>query len=267
MKIFTNKEQLKKNIKKGTKLGFIPTMGAFHKGHISLISKSIKICDKTIVSIFVNKPQFNKKKDYDDYPRKLSKDLSSLKKIKVDYVYLPKYREIYPRGPNLNIKISKFSNQLCGKFRPKHFKSVVDVINRFLKIIKPNKIFLGEKDYQQLIIVENFILSNNIDTKVIKCKTIREKNGLACSSRNFILSEQEKKRASKVYKLIKKNKKKIIKKRIFLGKIKKEIYKIGINKIEYLNLLNLKKKIGTKKNLYKIFVSFYLKSVRLIDNI
>ncbi len=267
MKIFTNKNQLKKNIKKGIKLGFVPTMGAFHKGHISLIKKSIKMCDKTIVSIFINKPQFNKKKDFNEYPRDLSKDISILKKIKVNYVYLPKYREIYPRGPNLGIKISKFSNQLCGKFRPKHFKSVVDVVDRFLKIIKPNKIFLGKKDYQQLKIIEDYIVVNKINTKVIKCKTIREINGLACSSRNFILSTNEKNLASKVYKIIKKNKIKIIKNKHLLTKIKKQIYKIGINKIEYLNLINLKNLESRKKNFYKVFISFYLRSVRLIDNI
>ena len=153
MKIFLNKKDLIKFIHNEKNLGFVPTMGAIHVGHISLIKRSKAECNKTIVSIFVNKPQFNRRSDYKNYPRRLNRDILSLKKHKIDYLYLPKSNEIYPSGINKNIKINPFERKLCGKFRPGHFKSVVDVIDRFTKIIKPKKIFLGEKDMQQLKII------------------------------------------------------------------------------------------------------------------
>ena len=191
MKIFSNKTKLTKIIQLEKNLGFVPTMGAIHEAHIYILKKSISLCNKTIVTIFVNKPQFNKINDYKKYPRNLKKDISILRKCKVDYLYLPSTKQIYPLGSNKKIKISPFSKKLCGKFRPGHFEAVVDVIDRFIRIIKPNKIFLGEKDMQQLKIIEEFINKNQIKTKVVGCKTIREKNGLACSSRNFLLTPND----------------------------------------------------------------------------
>ena len=150
MKIIYTKKQLVNFVLKQKNLGFVPTMGAIHVGHASLIKKSIKQSDKTIVTIFINKPQFNRKNDFLKYPRMLNKDISILAKLKVDYLYLPSKKKIYPNGPNNNIKISAFKKKLCGKYRPGHFIAVVDVIDRFIKIIKPAKIYLGEKDMQQL---------------------------------------------------------------------------------------------------------------------
>ena len=188
MKIILNKNKLKVLIHNEKNLGFVPTMGAIHKGHISLIKKCISQCDKTIVSIFVNKPQFNKKIDFKKYPRALKKDIQILRKIKMNYLYLPSVNQIYPKGQNKSIKISSFSKKLCGKLRPGHFRAVVDVIDRFIKIIKPKRIYFGEKDMQQLKIIDAFIKKNHKNIKVVGCKTIREKNGGACSSRNFVRS-------------------------------------------------------------------------------
>ena len=250
-------------------LGFVPTMGGIHLGHISLIKKSISQCDKTIVSIFINKPQFNTKKDFKSYPRVLKKDISMLRRLKIDYLYLPSYKDIYPSGVNKKIKIIPFSRKLCGKFRPGHFKAVVDVIDRFIKIINPKKIYFGEKDYQQFKIIESFVNKNHKFTKVIPCKTKREKNGIAYSSRNFLLSDNDKIIASKVYKLLKNKKNKLIKNKFLSKKIKSEIKNLGIKKIDYLEILNIKKiaKPYKKGFRYKIFVAYYLKGVRLIDNI
>ena len=158
MKIISNKKKLAEFVDNEKNLGFVPTMGAIHSGHASLINKSIASCSKTIVSIFINKPQFNKKIDYKKYPRKRIKDILALRKLKIDYLYLPTSKQIYPSGHNKNIKISSFSKKLCGKNRPGHFKAVVDVVQRFIKIIKPAKIFLGEKDMQQLKIIDHFII-------------------------------------------------------------------------------------------------------------
>ena len=269
MKIISNKKILTKIIQKEKKLGFIPTMGAIHKAHLSIVKKCNKSCAKSLVTIFINKHQFNKKSDYVRYPRFLKRDITLLKKNGVNYLYLPTTKQIYPKGPSKKIKISSLGKKLCGKTRPGHFEAVVDVIDRFIKIIKPNKIFLGEKDMQQLKIVEEFINKNKIKTKVIACKTIRETNGLAYSSRNSLLTSMEKKIASRIYKLLKRRKKNLIKNEKFLRQTKIEILKYGVSKIDYLESHDINKLIFPyKKNIrYKIFVAYYLGSTRLIDNI
>ena len=269
MKIILNKNKLKKLINNQKNLGFVPTMGALHKGHISLIKKCISQCDKSIVSIFVNKPQFNNKNDFKKYPRIVKKDITILKKLKVNYLYIPKENQIYSKGQNKNITISSFQKKLCGKFRPGHFKAVVDVIDRFIKIIKPKRIFLGEKDMQQLLIINDFVKKNHKNVKVIACKTIREKNGIALSSRNSLLSLKEKKISSKIYKLLKNSKYKILKNKITLRSIKRKIHKFGVTKIDYIKILNINKLIKPyiKNNRYKVFIAYYLRETRLIDNI
>ena len=208
MKIILNKRKLIKIIEKERNLGLVPTMGGIHKGHISLIKKSNSQNSKTIATIFVNKPQFNKIKDFQKYPKIISQDIQILKKVKLDYLYCPSQKQIYPSGINKNIKIHSFGKKLCGKFRPGHFKAVVDVIERFIKIIKPKKIYFGEKDFQQFKIVEHYIKEKFPNTKVISCKTIRESNGIPFSSRNFLLSKNDKKKAGEIYKTILSNKKK-----------------------------------------------------------
>ena len=249
MKIILHKNKLIKFILNEKNLGFVPTMGSIHKGHISLIKRSIKECSKTVVSIYINKPQFNRKSDFNKYPRNISLDVKKLKKVKVDILFLPKTNQIYPDGKNKNIKINSFKKKLCGKNRPGHFEAVADVIDRFIKIINPKRIYFGEKDMQQLKIIEHFLKKNHPKTKVVSCKNIREKNGIPCSSRNNLLSKIEKK--------------------INIRKINEEIYKLGVKKIDYIKLLDSNKLVKPykRKKKYKIFVAYYLKSTRLIDNI
>ena len=269
MKIFSNKNKLLRFIKNEKNLGFVPTMGSIHLGHISLLKKSISQCNKTIVSIFINKPQFERKIDYQKYPRTLKKDILILKKLKVDYLFIPRHNQIYPNGPDKRIKISSFGKKLCGKFRSGHFEAVADVIERFIKIINPKKIYLGEKDMQQLKIIEHFVKKNYNRIKVIGCKTIRECNGVACSSRNFLLSSEEKRIASKIYEVIVNKKKYLIKKKISLNRIKNKILELSVRKIDYIKLLDINKLIRPykKNNKYKIFIAYYLRTTRLIDNI
>ena len=269
MKIIKDKIILKELIRNEKNLGFVPTMGAIHKGHLSLIKRSKLECDKTIVSIFINKPQFNNKRDFNRYPKIINRDIKTLKKVKIDYLFLPKDKQIYFDGKNKNIKISPLEKKLCGKFRPGHFKAVVDVIDRFIKIVKPKKIYLGEKDMQQLKIIDHFVKRNHKKTRVIGCKTIREENGVACSSRNFLLSREQKSVASKIYKLLYFKRRILIKNRSYLKKIKKKIKNLGIKRIEYLKVMDINKltKPYIKSNKYKIFVAYYLGKVRLIDNI
>ena len=269
MKILLNKNKLIKFIKNEKNLGFVPTMGCIHKGHVSLIKKSTSQCDKTIVTIFINKPQFNKKNDYKKYPRTLPRDIKILKRLKIDYLYIPSNKQIYPKGANKKIKISAFGKKLCGKHRPGHFEAIVDVIERFIKIIHPKKIYLGEKDMQHLKIIENFVKKKYTKIKIVGCKTIREKNGVAYSSRNLLLNPKEKKIAGIVYNLILNKKRNLINKKTSINDIRRQILKLGVNKIDYFKLLDvnrlINKNIKIKK--IKIFIAYYLRTTRLIDNI
>jgi len=188
MKLIKLKTDLIKAIEFDKSLGFVPTMGSLHDGHKTLIKKSKKNCKKTLVSIFVNPTQFNNKKDYKIYPKNLKKDLIYLKKLKVDFVYLPTIKQIYWKK-NYKIKLNRSQNILCAKFRKGHFEGVLDVLDRFVELISPQKMFMGEKDFQQFFLVKNYI-ENKYDTQVYVCKTIRDKNKLALSSRNSLLNKK-----------------------------------------------------------------------------
>jgi pantoate--beta-alanine ligase len=269
MKLIKLKTDLIKAIVFDKRLGFVPTMGSLHEGHKALIKTSQKNCKKTLVSIFVNPTQFDNKKDYKTYPKNLKKDLNYLKKLNVDYVYLPTIKQIY-RKKNDKIKIDKSQNILCAKFRKGHFEGVLDVMNRFVELISPHKIFMGEKDFQQFFLVKKHI-ENRYPTKVHACKTIRAKNKLALSSRNSLLNKKSliesgiiTKKLLKLKNKINKNKKNY-KKLIF--NFKKELLKNFDIRIEYLecrNLYNLNINILNKP--FKLFVAYYINNVRLIDN-
>ena len=271
MKIIKDKETLKKEISGLKNLSFVPTMGSFHLGHKYLIKKAKKKKGNVIVSIFINPKQFNSKKDFKKYPRNLKKDLKELKKLNVNYVYLPTFKDIFNFKTINSIYLDNFNKKLCGKFRKIHFKGVLDAVNRFLEIIKPNYICLGLKDYQQLYLIQRHIIKNEINTKIIKCKTIREKEGFAFSSRNKRLSNKDRNIASKVIKLIKKEKRKLKNKNLKEFKtnlILKKIKKIGVKKIDYINLINIinPKKMPVKGK-FNIFIAYYVSEIRLIDNV
>ena len=268
MRIIKSINKLNKEVNFKANIGFVPTMGALHKGHLSLIDSCKKRCSKTLISIFVNPSQFNKKNDYKKYPRNLSRDIKILKKKGVDYVFIPNVRHIYKNKKKMRIKIINNDKILCAKFRKGHFEGVLAVMNQLLKIVKAKYVFLGEKDYQQVYLIKKFI-KNKFNTKIITCKTIRDINSLPYSSRNFLLKKNDLFKASivslkirKLYNLIKKRF--IMKNQLKF--IKKELIRHGIN-IEYFeirNKYNLSKKFS-KKN-FKIFVAFYINNVRLIDN-
>jgi len=270
MKILFNNKTLNTKIRHFNDIGFIPTMGGIHNGHISLINKSKKYCDKTIVSIFVNPKQFNNKKDFKTYPTNIKKDLLVLKKIKgIDFIYIPKFKDIYKTKSKSKIKIDKKNKILCAKFRQGHFEGVLDVMDKLTNLIKPKKIFMGEKDFQQVFLVKNFI-EKKYKTKIIKCKTIRDKNKLALSSRNLLLHKNDLKIAGNITKkfiIIKKNIKNHKNIRKFLLETKKNMQNTYKIKIEYLELRNKKNLVISKKiNESKLFVAYYLKGTRLIDN-
>jgi len=271
MKIFKNKLNLLKEISKIKDIAFVPTMGSIHKGHLSLINKAKKVSKNVLVSIYINPKQFNSNLDFKKYPSNVNLDINLLKKNKIKYLYLPNYFDIYSFKTNHPLYLDKFSKELCGKFRPNHFKGVVNVINRFLEIVKPKSIFLGMKDYQQLILIKSHIKKNKIKTKVFACTTIRDKGGVALSSRNIYLDKNQINKAMQLYKYLKKNKKEIILKILNKKKIEiiNEIKKIGIKKIDYLECINLKTlKVAKNNNSnFNIFIAYYIKKIRLIDNL
>ena len=271
MKILLNNHKLNKELRHFNDVGFVPTMGGIHDGHISLIKKSNRMCNKTIVSIFINPKQFNNKKDFINYPNNLKKDLSILRKIKgLDFVYIPKFNDIYNFRRKSKITIPKKYKILCAKYRNGHFEGVLDVMDRLTTQIKPNKIFMGMKDFQQLFLVKDLIEKKH-KTSVIGCKTIRDRNKLALSSRNFLLSKYEINIAHKVSKqffLIKnkvKYKKNINK---FLSQTIYELQKKFKIRIEYLENRNeISLKLSNKTSKSRIFFAYYINDIRLIDNI
>ena len=266
MIIFKSINKLNKEVNFKADIGFVPTMGALHQGHVSLIKKSQKKCKKTLVSIFVNPAQFNNKEDYKKYPKNIQKDLKLLKNLKVDYVLIPTVKDVYGNKSKKKFKISKSNKILCAKYRPGHFEGVLGVIDQFIKKLEINKIFLGEKDYQQYILIKEF-LKKNSNVKTILCKTIRMKNGLAYSSRNELLNRNSIKRSaslvSKVRKLfifLRKN----LNNKIIINNFLNKNKEFNIEYLELRNKNNLSKKIS-KKNV-KIFIAFYMNGTRLIDN-
>ncbi len=268
MKILLNNNDLNEALSNASNLGFVPTMGALHKGHISLIKKSKKECDKTIVSIFVNPTQFNSKKDFEKYPRNNKKDLSILKKLNINFVYMPTINDLYGKKNKTKIKLKKSEKILCARYRKGHFEGVIDVINRLTKLIKPSKIFMGEKDFQQIHLVKKYIKKRNI--KIVKSKTIRDKNKIALSSRNFLLKKNDLIKSGQIaknlisFKKILKQKKNI--KKMLISK-KEELHKIYNIKIEYFELRGINNlKITNRVNNSKLFIAYYINKVRLIDN-
>ena len=269
MKILLTNNDLNEALLGNSNIGFVPTMGSLHKGHISLIRKSLIQCNKTIVSIFVNPTQFNNKNDYVKYPRNLKSDLKILKKLKVNFIFIPIKNQIYNSKNSIKIQLLKKDKILCAKYRKGHFEGVIDVMTRLTKIVKPSKIYMGEKDFQQLILVKRFI-EKNFNSKIVSCKTIRDKNKLALSSRNLLLKKDNLIKAGKIAQNLISFKKKFSKKKIskkeILKKKKELIKKFNLN-IEYLEIRNKKNLQPTYKiKNSKIFIAYYLNKIRLIDN-
>ena len=270
MKLIREISDLNKAIKKEEQFGFVPTMGGLHRGHEALIKTSQKKCKKTIVSIFVNPTQFNNKDDYNNYPSDLSKDLKILKKLKVDLVYLPTVNQIYNEKNLPKITLKKSQKILCAKYRKGHFEGVLDVLNRFVKLISPKIMFMGEKDYQQFFLTQSFI-EKKYRTKVFLCKTIRSSNKVALSTRNKLLNKNDLKISGNISKELF-NIKFVITRypnraKDFIKILKQKIINKFDIKIEYLecrNLTNLSNNIENKP--FKIFIAYYLNNVRLIDN-
>ena len=268
MKLFTNKKKLQKEIKNINNISFVPTMGALHKGHASLIKKSVRESKKTLVSIFVNPKQFENKKDFKNYPKNYKNDIKILKRLKVNYLYRPSYKDIYKFKTENKIFLDQFSKKLCGKFRRGHFRGVIDAVNRLVEIIKPKKILLGNKDFQQLVLIKKHIKKNRINTKIIPCKTIRDKNFIAYSSRLKRLKNYEKNNLIKIIKFLRSYKRNLVSKKINynFSQIKNKLLFLGARKVDYVEVLDVKTLKKPKKNRFNLFFAFYVGKIRFIDN-
>ncbi len=195
---------LKKQRNNSMQVNFVPTMGALHLGHISLLLRSKAEKGITVSSIFINPTQFNDPADFEKYPQTIEKDIYQLEKANCDILFLPTVQEIYPDGfqKRSTYNLGNWGDILEGKFRPGHFQGVCQIVDRLLKIVEPDIMFLGQKDYQQCKVIKKLAELLNIETKIIICPTQREPDGLAMSSRNLRLAENDRKKASRIFEVL-----------------------------------------------------------------
>jgi pantoate--beta-alanine ligase len=271
LKIFKQISAIKNFVKEAKiinkKIAFVPTMGSLHDGHLTLIKNAKKNADIVIVSIFVNKAQFNDIKDYELYPQNLENDIKMLEKAKVDALFCPSASEIYDENFSFKIIPTAMVDCLCAKDRVGHFDGVALIITKLFNIIAPHFAYFGEKDFQQLAIIKKLVKDLNFDVEIFGIETVRESSGLAMSSRNQRLSADSKIKASMLYKILNEIK---ISPQIIEDK-KRELLANGFEKIDYLEIRN-EDNLKLNMNLIssqkrRIFIAVYLEGVRLIDNL
>ncbi|WP_457635203.1 pantoate--beta-alanine ligase [Persephonella sp.] len=268
-------KQITKRLKKeGKTIGFVPTMGYLHEGHVSLIRCSKKDNDITVVSIFVNPIQFGKNEDLDRYPRDLERDVEICTEEGVDYVFYPSADEMYPEGFSTYVEVEGITRRLCGAFRSGHFKGVTTVVAKLFNIVQPDRAYFGEKDYQQLKVIQKMVRDLNIDVEVIGCPLIREKDGLALSSRNKYLTPEERKSALSISRALFRAKQMFESGEKDPSKLVNEVKRIIssqplVKEIQYIEVVD-PEELTPKKKLEKgdvVAVAVFVGNTRLIDNI
>jgi pantoate--beta-alanine ligase len=229
------------------KVGFVPTMGALHKGHAELLKRARQQCDITVLSIFVNPTQFNNPEDLNKYPRTLSEDLKIAGDEKVDVVFLPVFEDLYADQYRYSVTEKDFSKKLCGAHRPGHFDGVLSVVMKLLQITRPHYAYFGEKDYQQLRLIQDMVSTFFLRTKIVPCPTVREADGLAMSSRNMRLTPEGRKLAPHIYKCLNEFRD--------FEPANEYLQNFGVQ-LEYF-----------EEHFNRRFIAAYLEGVRLIDNV
>ncbi len=277
MKIIQTIQALKKEIKKNKlqnrSIGFVPTMGALHEGHLFLLRKCRRENDICVLSIFVNPTQFGPNEDFEKYPRQEKKDKRLAQKEKVDIIFYPSKETMYPSGFLTTVTVNEMTKGLCGIKRKKHFQGVATVVCKLLNLVEPRNLYLGQKDYQQAIVVSQMVADLNLDVKVKICSTVREKDGLALSSRNAYLSKKERTEASILYHSLKEAKKQAEAGLRTPTQTKNSIYNSICNsskgKIEYIECVDAKtlKPIKSFNKNAVIALAVKFGKTRLIDNI
>ncbi|MDD5063391.1 MAG: pantoate--beta-alanine ligase [Phycisphaerae bacterium] len=258
---------------KGKKIGFVPTMGALHIGHISLIKKAKQQTDFVVVSIFVNPTQFGPSEDFKKYPRPIKSDLAICRKAGVDVVFAPSSREMYQSESLTWVDMEKLAELLCGRFRQGHFRGVATVCTKLFNIVVPDMAFFGQKDAQQAIVIKRMVADLNMPLKIVVCPTVRQADGLAVSSRNQYLTCQQKKDATYIYKALKKSRSLIkagtTKSKTIVGEMKKVLKQVPSIKIEYVSIVDAQTMQELEKVTGKVLIAAAVKigKTRLIDNI
>ena len=258
----------------GKSIGFVPTMGALHQGHLSLINTSKQACSVTVCSIFVNPTQFNDAKDFENYPSTIETDIDALEKAGCDVLFLPSVLEMYPTGTQnvQTYQLGYLETVLEGKYRPGHFQGVCLVVHRLLNIIPAHQLYLGQKDYQQCLVIKRLIELEKINTAVTICPTLREGSGLAMSSRNMRLSDDERKQALKIFETLSFLKTNIKQgelaelKQAALNKLTNAGFKVDYVEIADADNLEITEQSDGHKRLVAVAAAF-LGNVRLIDNL
>ena len=276
MKVFKTKKELKTYFKgyssKNFTIGFVPTMGALHNGHLSLVKESVDNNEITVASIFVNPTQFNKKEDLENYPRTLESDLTLLQSVSCDIAFIPTTEEIYSNTVSSNhFEFDGLEIQMEGKFREGHFNGVGTIVKKLFEIVTPTNAYFGEKDFQQLQIIRKMVQKNHLPVSVVGCPTFREKNGLAMSSRNQLLSEKEKEEGAIIYETLCEVKELINNKAIekINSWVGEQFDKNPLFELEYFVIADEENltpalTISPNKN-YRAFIAVHADKVRLID--
>ena len=278
MQIIRTVEEMKKFSQKikesGKPIGFVPTMGYLHEGHLSLVRKAKEENDTVVTSIFVNPTQFAPTEDLDQYPRDEKGDSAKLKKEGVAAIFIPTIKEIYPTEYQTYVEVTELTKNLCGRSRPTHFRGVTTIVLKLFKIVNPDRAYFGKKDYQQFRVIEKMCRDLNFDVKIVSCPIVREKDGIAMSSRNKYLTEKERRDAIILYQALEKGKEIILNGERNSNKIIQEMKnmirgKKTLEKIDYVSIVDpytLKDLHYVDRNIL-IAVAVYFGKVRLIDNI
>ncbi len=266
-------QKLTKNLKReGKSIGFVPTMGYLHEGHLSLVRESIKENSITFVSIFVNPTQFGPAEDFSSYPRDLERDRKLLENEGVDYLFYPTSETMYPSGYSTFVNVTFLDETLCGRRRKGHFRGVVTVVLKLFNIVQPHSTYFGQKDAQQALIIRQMIKDLNLNIRFRVLPIVREKDGLAMSSRNRYLTAEERRQAVALFKSLKKAEELFENGERSSLKIKQEILKIlyshDLLKIDYVEIVDLAKlrPLNIIKDKALVAVAVYLGKARLIDN-
>jgi pantoate--beta-alanine ligase len=257
----------------GKNIGLVPTMGALHVGHISLIEAARKKCDYVVVSIFVNPTQFVPGEDFEKYPRPFEADLDICQKAGVDAVFAPLPEQMYPEGNITWVDVEKITEPLCGQFRSGHFQGVTTVCSKLFNIVAPDFAFFGQKDAQQAIVIRRMVADLNMPLEIVVCPTVRESNGLAVSSRNMYLSEQQKQDAANIYKALQKCQQMIdagVKNTSeIIDEMRKILQQLPSIEIEYISIVDADTLQNIEHITGKVLIAVAVRigPARLIDNI
>lgn len=276
MKIITSIQEIQSEINKQKSvfktIGFVPTMGYLHEGHLSLIKRAKQENDIVVLSIFVNPLQFGPNEDYATYPRDFERDCALAESEKVDYLFYPSVEEMYPQSSSATVTVHKRTDVLCGKSRPGHFDGVATVITKLFNLVMPTRAYFGKKDAQQVAVIEGLIEDFNIPVKIVPVDIVREKDGLAKSSRNVHLSAEDRKQATVLYKSLLAAKKAIEdgeKNPDCIVNVIKDLISTAPNaKVDYVNILNYPKLEPLEKLDGRVIIALAVRfsKVRLIDN-